>query len=66
MGASAPERLGLPADTSPQVLMAAAQEALTRWLRVAEHPLSSREVRTAARATARSCEGIVASLAYGY
>jgi hypothetical protein len=65
MGASAAERLGAPADTVPDLLMAAAQEALTRWLRVAEHPLSSREVRTAARATARSCEGIVASLTGG-
>jgi hypothetical protein len=66
MGASAAERLGAPADTVPDLLMAAAQEALTRWLRVAEHPLSSREVRTAARATARSCEGIVASLSPAY
>jgi hypothetical protein len=66
MGASAAERLGLPPDTVVDVLMAAAQDALTRWLRVAEHPLSSREVRTAARATARSCEGIVASLSPAY
>jgi hypothetical protein len=65
MGARAPERLGLPPDTTPDLLMAAAQEALTRWLRVAEHPLSSREVRTAARATARSCEGIVDSVSSG-
>jgi hypothetical protein len=62
LGASAPERLGLPPDSVPSLLLSAAQEALTRWLRVAEHPLSAREVRYAARATARSCEGIVASL----
>jgi hypothetical protein len=66
LGASAAERLGLPPDTVTDVLKAEAQEALTRWLRVAEHPLSSREVRTAARATARSCEGIVASLGPAY
>jgi len=64
MGASAAERLGMPPDTVPAVLMAEAQESLTRWVRVAEHPLSSREVRTAARAAARSCEGIVATLSY--
>lgn len=62
LGASPPERLGLPPDSVPSLLLASAQEALTRWLRVAEHPLSAREVRYAARATARSCEGIVASL----
>ena len=54
----------MPPDTVPAVLMAEAQESLTRWVRVAEHPLSSREVRTAARAAARSCEGIVATLSY--
>jgi hypothetical protein len=64
-GASAAERLGLPPDSTAEVLTAAARDALTRWQRVAEHPLSSRETRTAARATARSCEGIVDSLAYG-
>lgn len=62
LGASAPERLGLPPDSVPSVLLSAAQDALARWLRVAEHPLSAREVRYAARATARSCEGIVAGL----
>ena len=62
LGASAPERLGLPPDAVPSLLLAAAQDALARWLRVAEHPLSAREVRFAARATARSCEGIVAAL----
>jgi hypothetical protein len=62
LGASAPERLGLPPDAVPEVQLAAAQNALSRWLRVAEHPLSAREVRFAARATARTCEGIVASL----
>lgn len=62
LGASAPERLGLPSDAAPALLLAAAQDALARWLRVAEHPLSAREVRFAARATARSCEGIAAGL----
>jgi hypothetical protein len=64
-GASAAERLGEPPDTRPEVLLAAAQDALARWMRIAEHPLSSREVRTAARATARSCVGLVVALAFG-
>jgi hypothetical protein len=59
-GAEPTARLGLPADADPQRVAAAATEALGRWLRVAEHPLSARPLRTAARATARSCEGILA------
>src|SRR4029450_11970248 len=39
MGASAAERLGMPPDALPDVLMAEAQESLNRWVRVAEHPL---------------------------
>jgi hypothetical protein len=61
-GAEAASRLGLAADTVPDRLAVAADEALGRWQRVAEHPLSARELRTAARATARSCEGIIESL----
>jgi hypothetical protein len=39
---------------------AAAGEALARWQRIAEHPFSARELRTAARAVSRSCEGMLA------
>jgi hypothetical protein len=61
-GAEPALRLGLPLDAGADELAAAAREALGRWQRVAEHPLSTRELRTAARATARSCEGILAAL----
>jgi hypothetical protein len=61
-GAEASARLGLPPDAVPERLAAAAQQALARWQALAEHPLSARELRTAARATARSCEGILAAL----
>jgi hypothetical protein len=61
-GAEAASRLGLAADTVPDRLAVAADEALARWQRIAEHPLSARELRTAARATARSCEGIIEAL----
>ncbi len=61
-GAEASARLGLPPDAAAERLRVVAQEALARWQRVAEHPLSARELRTAARAVARSCEGILAIL----
>ncbi len=59
-GGSAAARLGLPADAPPERIRASAQEALVRWQHVAEHPFSSRDLKTAARAAARSCEGILA------
>jgi hypothetical protein len=59
-GGAAYARLGLPADAPPQRIAAEAREALARWQNVAEHPFSPRELKTAARAVARSCEGILA------
>ncbi|WP_412735663.1 dynamin family protein [Krasilnikovia sp. MM14-A1259] len=56
------QRLGLPADAPPERIAAAATAALARWQAAAEHPFSPRELRTAARATARSCEGILATI----
>jgi hypothetical protein len=61
-GADPCARLGLAAGAVPERLAAAAAEALSRWQRLAEHPLTARDLRTAARATARSCEGILAAL----
>ncbi|HYN94198.1 MAG TPA: dynamin family protein [Pilimelia sp.] len=60
-GAEPAARLGLPGDAVPERLLTAAGEALGRWQRLAEHPLTGRELRTAARAAARSCEGILAA-----
>jgi hypothetical protein len=62
-GADIGMRLGLPTDAPPRRLATAARETQARWQRVAEHPLTLREMRTAARAAARSCEGILATLA---
>jgi hypothetical protein len=59
-GGAAYHRLGLPVDAPPARIAAAAQAALGRWQAVAEHPFSARELRTAARAAARSCEGMLA------
>jgi Dynamin family len=61
-GGAAHDRLGLPADAPPTRIAAAAQAALARWQAVAEHPFSARELRTAARAAARSCEGVLAKV----
>jgi hypothetical protein len=60
-GGAPHNRLGLPADAPAPRITAAAQAALARWQAVAEHPFSNRELKTAARATARSCEGMLAA-----
>ncbi|MCW6006150.1 dynamin family protein [Micromonospora sp. CPCC 205371] len=61
-GTSPAERLGLPADAQPWQLAAEAERALRRWQQVAEHPLTGRELGTAARAVARTCEGLLTTL----
>ncbi len=58
-GGAAHSRLGLPAEAPPARIASAAQAALARWQAVAEHPFSARELRTAARAAARTCEGLL-------
>jgi hypothetical protein len=60
-GGAPHSRLGLPEDAPPARIAAAAQAALARWQAVAEHPFSNRELKTAARAAARSCEGLLAA-----
>jgi len=60
-GGTPQHRLGLPAEAVGMRVTAAATEALTRWQAIAEHPFSSRELRSAARAVARSCEGMLAA-----
>jgi len=55
-------RLGLAADASPEELRAAAADALSRWRRRAEHPLTSYHLAVAARIAVRSCEGLLATL----
>lgn len=52
-------RLGL-LDPAPEDVDAAARDALRRWTRVAEHPLSDRSVQGAARVATRTLEGLLA------
>ncbi|MGH3751535.1 MAG: dynamin family protein [Pseudonocardiaceae bacterium] len=63
----APEvRLGQPPGSGADELRQAALEALARWRRRAENPLSGRAVADACRVVVRSCEGMVAALTRGY
>jgi hypothetical protein len=55
-------RLGLAEDADATTLRAAAGDALTRWRRRAENPVSVRAVADAARVIVRTCEGIIAGL----
>lgn len=55
-------RLGLGPDASRAELVAAANEALARWQRRAENPLTSHELVVAARVAVRSCEGMLVEL----
>jgi hypothetical protein len=61
-GAAFAARLGQPSGTPPAALASAAADALARWQRIAEHPISGGDLRRAARVTARTCEGILAAL----
>jgi hypothetical protein len=61
-GTAAHARLAMPAATPVDELRKAAMDALQRWSRIAEHPLSSVGVKAAARAVTRSCEGLLAAL----
>jgi hypothetical protein len=61
-GITPTERLGLPAETSPAELRAAALAARQRWSQVAEHPMSSIPVKEAARGAVRTSEGILVAL----
>jgi len=53
-------RLGLDDDAPGTAVAAAALEALGRWQRLAEHPLSSRTVQVTARGASRTLEGLLA------
>ncbi|WP_326549697.1 dynamin family protein [Micromonospora sp. NBC_01813] len=59
-GAAAHQRLRLPADASAGELAAGAADALSRWQRRAESPMTSYEMSMAARVAVRSCEGMIA------
>jgi hypothetical protein len=61
-GGSAAARLGLEPDAHPDELRAAALDAVARWQRRAESPMSGRAVSDVARLVVRSCEGVLAGL----
>jgi hypothetical protein len=61
-GNSAGQRLRLAPDAGTNELTAAAQQALIRWQRRAENPMTSYEMTIAARVAVRSCEGLLAEL----
>ncbi len=61
-GGATAVRLGQPDGTGPDELRTAGLDALARWRRRAENPVSSRAVVDACRVVVRSCEGMVARL----
>lgn len=61
-GGSVAARLGLDPREHPELLREAALDAVTRWQRRAESPMSSRAVSDVARLVVRSCEGMLARL----
>ncbi len=61
-GSAAHLRLRLPADAARPQLTSAASDALGRWQRRAENPMTAHELVIAARVAVRSCEGMLADL----
>jgi hypothetical protein len=61
-GGSAAARLGLEPNATRDEMWAAALDAVARWQRRAESPMSSRAVSDVARLVVRSCEGVLAAL----
>jgi hypothetical protein len=61
-GSAVHQRLRLPPDAGSRELTSAASDALSRWQRRAENPLTSYELAVAARVAVRSCEGMLADL----
>lgn len=62
-GTTACQRLGLAPDAGPAEQVAAGSEALVRWQRRAENPMTGHELVIAARVAVRSCEGMLAVFA---
>jgi hypothetical protein len=56
------QRLRLDPDATVTEQTAAAEQALARWQRRAENPMTSYEMTVAARVAVRSCEGMLAEL----
>jgi len=60
-GAAPARRLGLPDDATPDTVRATAAEAVERWRRRAENPLTTHDLRVACDVVVRTCEGLVAA-----
>ena len=58
-GSTPVTRLGLEPGAAPGEIRTALQNAIARWQRRAENPLSSREAADAARVLIRTCEGML-------
>jgi hypothetical protein len=58
-GTAPAERLSLPPDAGGPQLTEAATEALHRWQRRAESPMTRHDLAVAARVAIRSCEGML-------
>jgi hypothetical protein len=63
-GASHATRLQLPPDADDGVVRAAAADALARWQRRAENPMTDHQLAVASRVVIRSCEGILAAVGH--
>jgi len=61
-GSSTSQRLRLPPDAAEAELATTAEQALARWQRRAENPMTTYEMTVAARVAVRSCEGMLAGL----
>ncbi|MEM9745556.1 MAG: dynamin family protein [Actinomycetota bacterium] len=59
-GAAPRRRLSLDDDASTEVVRAAALDAIARWRRRAENPLTNHDMRNASQIVIRTCEGLVA------
>lgn len=62
-GGSAAARMGLAPGAGSQEVTAAALDAVARWQRRAESPMSSRAASDFSRLVVRSCEGVLARTA---
>ncbi len=63
-GAQTHVRLGLAEDSNQSERRDAAEQALARWQRRAENPMTDHHLAVASRVAVRSCEGILAELGH--
>lgn len=64
-GTQTHRRLGLPAESDPEVLGAAVRERIEHWRRLAVSPLSDTRVRSVAGVVVRSLEGVASEVGAG-